>query len=51
LVHAFRVDSAARASLAPYSQMIDVEVLLDGLEALVRAKPGPAQRSRLRIES
>jgi cysteine desulfurase/selenocysteine lyase len=51
LVHAFGVDSAARASLAPYSQMVDVEVLLDGLEQLVRGKPGPAQRSRLRMES
>ncbi len=39
LVRAFGVEGAARASLAPYSQVTDVEALLDGLEELVRAHP------------
>ena len=39
LVRAFGVEGAARASLAPYSQVTDVEALLDGLGELVRAHP------------
>jgi cysteine desulfurase / selenocysteine lyase len=45
LVRAFGVEGAARASLAPYSQAADVEVLLEGVEELVRARPGRAHRA------
>ncbi len=38
LVHAFGVDGAARASLAPYSEDADIEALLDGLEDLARER-------------
>jgi cysteine desulfurase/selenocysteine lyase len=39
LVHAFGVEGAARASLAPYSQDADVDALLNGLDELVQIKP------------
>ena len=45
LVRAFGVEGAARASLAPYSQAADVEALLEGVEELVRARPGRAHRA------
>ena len=45
LVRAFGVEGAARASLAPYSQAADVEVLLEGVEELVRARPGRSHRA------
>ena len=38
LVHAFGVEGAARASLAPYSQDADVDALLNGLEELVEPR-------------
>jgi hypothetical protein len=36
LIRAFGVEGAARASLAPYSQDDDIDVLLTGLEELTR---------------
>ena len=40
LVRAFGVEGAARASLAPYSQDDDVEVLVNGLDVMVRRQTG-----------
>ena len=49
LVRAFGVDGAARASMAPYTQDVDIDALLNGLEELVRAKPRQLHRqTRLR---
>ncbi len=47
LLRAFGEEGAARASLAPYSQIADVEALLEGLDALVR-KPGRRRTTRAR---
>jgi cysteine desulfurase / selenocysteine lyase len=50
LVRAFKVNGAARASLAPYSVDEDVEVLLAGLAELTAARSGHAPpRGRARI--
>jgi cysteine desulfurase/selenocysteine lyase len=46
LVNAFGVDGAARASLAPYSVDADVDVLLAGVEDLVRGRGIGARRAR-----
>src|SRR3974377_409106 len=46
LVRAFGVDSAARASMAPYTQDADIDALLNGLEDLVRAKPRQVASSK-----
>jgi cysteine desulfurase/selenocysteine lyase len=42
LVHAFGVDGAARASLAPYTLNADVDALLEGMEDLVRTRTANA---------
>jgi cysteine desulfurase/selenocysteine lyase len=46
LIRTFGVEGAARASLAPYSLDRDVDVLLDGLEELTRARRKRSLRSR-----
>jgi cysteine desulfurase/selenocysteine lyase len=45
LLRAFGEEGAARASLALYSQIADVETLLEGLDELVR-KPGRRRATR-----
>jgi cysteine desulfurase/selenocysteine lyase len=46
LIRGFGVEGTARASLAPYSLDRDVDVLLDGLKELARARRKPSLRSR-----
>ncbi len=50
LFHAFGVDGAARASLAPYSLDADVDALLAGLEPLIRQR-GTHAPDRERVRS
>ena len=45
LVRAFGVEGAARASLAPYNQDSDVEVLLDGLDKMMHRRTERSNRS------